>query len=114
MAGGYTLNSGGVDVHDASEQAKRVGFGALEAVAPDDASKSPAVPNGLGLFDNCLLGVEGAAAEDRDPASVEGALDDVGDALGEGADRNPLRIKHLFRLRLLDMRGGKFHLDDMR
>src|SRR5438309_7110946 len=102
-----------VDAHDRREELERLGLLPLERVAPDDRAEAAAVADGAHLVEDRLVLVGGAAREDHDAPAVEGGLDYVAHALGQRADRHLRRLVDLLGRRLLQLRRGQLHLDDV-
>src|SRR5437016_2167088 len=104
----------GIDSGDRPEQFERVGFLALEGVAPDDGPEPASVADGPGfLEEGVVVFLGGPAGEDHDAAPVEGGLHDVPDPLGQRLDRDLLGIVDLLRRRLFQVIGRQLHLDDV-
>src|SRR2546428_9171908 len=97
----------GIDSGDRPEQFERVGFLALEGVAPDDGPEPASVADGPGfLEEGVVVFLGGPAGEDHDTAPVKGGLHDVPDPLGQRLDRDLLGLVHLLRRRLFQGIGG--------
>src|SRR5207249_7461895 len=110
----FLCDSPGIDSCDRPEQLERVGFLALEGIAPDDRPEPASVADRSGFFEEgVVVFLGGPAGEDHDAAPVEGRLHDVPDPLGQRLDRNLLHLVHLLRRRLLQMIGRQLHLDDV-
>src|SRR6266571_9323040 len=104
----------GIDSGDRPEQFERVGFLALEGIAPDDGPEAASVADRPGfLEESVVVFLGGPAGEDHDAAPVEGGLHDVPDPLGQRLDRDLLGLVHLLRRRLLQVIGRQLHLDDV-
>src|SRR5712692_5742291 len=110
----FLCDSPGIDPCDRPEQLERVGFLALEGIAPDDGPEPASVADRSGFFEEgVVVFLGGPAGEDHDAAPVEGGLHDVPDPLGQRLDRNLLHLVHLLRRRLLQVIGRQLHLDDV-
>src|SRR5438309_1288214 len=97
----------GIDSADRPEQFERVGFLALEGIAPDDGPEPASVTDRPGLLEEgVVVFLGGPAGEDHDAAPVEGGLHDVTDPLGQRLDRDLLGLVHLLRRRLFQVIGG--------
>src|SRR3989475_283549 len=110
----FLCDSPGIDSSDRREQFKRVGFLALEGIAPNDGPKPASVADRSDFFEEgVVVFLGGPAGEDHDAAPVEGGLHDVPHPIGQRLDRNLLRLVHLLRRRLLQVIGRQLHLDDV-
>src|SRR5256712_6766574 len=110
----FLCDSPGIDSCDRPEQLERVGFLALEGVAPDDGPEPASVADRSGFFEEgVVVFLGGPAGEDHDAAPVEGRLHDVPDPIGQRLDRNLLHLVHFLRRRLLQVIGRQLHLDDV-
>jgi len=96
------------------EQFDRLGFGPLEGVAPYDAPEASAPGDAPDLLEERVFFLRRPAGENHDPPTGEGALDDVGDALGQVRNVDVLLDIDFPRGLLLDLRGRGFYLDDVR
>src|SRR5437867_2948419 len=104
----------GIDPAGRPEQFERVGFLALEGVAPDDGPEPAAVSDRPGfLEESVVVFLGGPAGEDHDASPVEGGLHDVPDPFGERLDRDLLGLVDLLRRRLLQVISRQLHLDDV-
>src|SRR5712691_8177718 len=107
-------DSPGIDSSDRPEQLERVGFLALEGIAPNDGPKPASVADRSDFFEEgVVVFLGGPAGEDHDAAPVEGGLHNVSDPIGQCFDRNLLRLVHLLRRRLFQVIGRQLHLDDV-
>src|SRR6185503_18025610 len=104
----------GVDVHHLTQELDRLAARPLEGVPSDDRPEAAAVTDTADLVEDGGRLLRLAAGEDDDSAPGEGALHDVTDALGERADGDLLLLVDLLRGRLLEVRGRRLHLHDVR
>ena len=72
-----------INLHHGPEKFERLGLGPLEGVPSDDGSETAAVADGAGFVEDVFVRRLGAAGENDDAPAVEGALDDVPDAILE-------------------------------
>src|SRR5207247_6842457 len=98
----FLCDSPGIDSSDRLEQLERVGFLALEGIAPDDGPEPTSVADRSGFFEEGVgVFLGGPVGEDHDAAPVEGRLHDVPDPLDPPLDRNLLHLVHLLRRPLI-------------
>src|SRR5438552_1836210 len=110
----FLCDSSGIDSSDRPEQLERVGFPALERIAPDYGPEPASVADCPGFFEEgVVVFLGGPAGEDHNAAPVKGGLHDVPDPIGQTLDRDLLRLVHLLRRRLLQVIGRQLHLDDV-
>src|SRR5438034_1287520 len=103
-----------VDPDDPVEQLQGVRLLALEGVAADDRAEAAPLVDAADLVEHGVVRLGRASGKDDDPAAVEGALDDVTHPFGGSLHRNLLFQVDLAGGLLLDVRGGKLDLDDVR
>src|SRR5438309_7151596 len=107
-------DSPGIDSSDRPEQLERVGFLALEGIAPNDGPEPASVADRPDFFQKgVVVFLGGPTGEDHDAAPVEGGLHDVPDPICQRFDRDLLGFVHLLRRRLLQVIGRQLHLDDV-
>src|SRR5438445_8660866 len=107
-------DSTGIDSSDRPEQLERVGFLALEGIAPNDGPEPASVADRPDFFQKgVVVFLGGPTGEDHDAAPVEGGLHDVPDPICQRFDRDLLGLVHLLRRRLLQVIGRQLHLDDV-
>src|SRR5580658_3201426 len=88
MAGALPALRLAEDLHDVAEQLHGLGSRALEGVSSHDAAERAARRHAAHLFEELVGPLRFAAREDDDALAVEGALDDVPDAIGHRLRRN--------------------------
>src|SRR5207249_3775595 len=110
---GKSLRLSRVDIHHLAEEVERVAAGPLEGVPADDRAEAAPVPDRAHLVEERGSILRLPAREDDDAPAVEGALHDVAHPLGERRDRDALLLVDLLGRRLLDVRRGRLHLDDV-
>lgn len=102
------------DGHDIVEEGEGFVAGALEDIAAHDRAEAAAGIDGAGFIEQGVaIGVQGSAGEDDDATAIEGALDDVGDALGQGIARDTGALVDFGGCGLLQVGRGELHLDDV-
>ena len=103
----------GVDIHHLAEQAEGVFLRSLEGVASHDRAKGATGVQAADLVEDSVFPLGGAAGEDHDASATETGVDDVLDALGQGADRDLLFLVDLLGRGLLEVIGRRLDLDDV-
>src|SRR5450759_2805806 len=102
-----------VDVHDLVQELDGLVVRPLEGVAPLDRAEAAAQGGLLVLLEHFVDALGRAAREDHDAAAGEGALDHVGDALGERVGLDAGLLHHLACRVELDVRARWLDLDDV-
>src|SRR6202167_2491205 len=90
------------DLHHAAEELQRFGAGALEGVAPHDASEAPAARDPANVFQELVGSPRHAAGEDDNSFAVERARHDVPNAISQRLGRDRVLLAHLLLRGLLD------------
>src|ERR1700677_200823 len=104
----------GIDGDDFAEELQGLVFVSLEGIAADDGTETAALTDGGDFLEDSVVGNGGAAGENGDAAAVEGALDNMLDAFGEGGEGDFFLFVNFARGLLLELVGRQLDFDDVR